>query len=83
MAQWLVLRRHTRHSQVPLHIPLFTLVRAQILDTRRAALSDVQLDIFLVRSRALLPLAFSLSPLPLTGLAGKLFHLVLRVDERA
>jgi cellulose synthase/poly-beta-1,6-N-acetylglucosamine synthase-like glycosyltransferase len=33
--------------------------------------------------RLLLPLAFSLSPAPLTGLAGKLFHLVLRVDERA
>lgn len=61
MAQRLLLRRHTRHSQVPLPIPFFALVRAQVLDTRRTALPDVQSYLFLVRSGAfavLLPLSF-------------------------
>ena len=54
VAQRLVLCRHTRHSQVLLYIPFFTLVRTQILDTRRAALPDIQSDLYLVRSGTLL-----------------------------
>lgn len=53
VAQRLVLRRDTQHGQVSLHILLFAQFRAQVLDTRRARLSDIQPHIFVVRPRAL------------------------------
>ena len=62
VAQRLVLRRDTRHSQVPLHIPLFALLCAQVLDSRRAPLSDIQSCLFLVRPRALLSSSSFWSP---------------------
>jgi len=51
MAQWLVLRCDTQHSQIPLHISVFAQFRAQILDSPRTPLPNLQPDLLFVRPR--------------------------------
>jgi hypothetical protein len=54
MAQRLVLRRDPLYGQIPLHLPLLTQLRAQVLDPHRGALPAIQPHLLLVRARQLL-----------------------------
>ena len=51
MVERFILRQYTRHGQIPLHLPLITYAPAEVLDTRRIHLPDVQPSLLLVRSR--------------------------------
>ena len=52
VAEWFILRRDMQYCQILLHISLIAHLRAQILDSRRAAFPGVQSDFILVLPRA-------------------------------